>query len=123
MGRTKEKRRKESAVPNKFVPRFFEEVDQRTTVYKTIRGRITKLMEDAGAVSYQQELICQEAVFVCLLLETARTKAAETGELDSGSYIQMVNCLSGLLNKLGLKKQASQVETLQGYLSDKGGAS
>ena len=112
MPTSKYKRRKEMSIPDHFVPRFWDEVDGRSVIYREINDRINRLMKDAGADSYQKQLIVQEAIFVAVQLETLRVKAAETGELDSGSYTQMVNCLSGLLNKLGLDKKAGDVVTL-----------
>ena len=116
MPTTKYKRRKEMSIPGHFVPRFWDEVDGRSIIYKKITERIRRLMEDAGVDSYQKELIAQEAIFVAVQLETLKVKAAETGELDAGSYTQMVNCLSGLLNKLGLDKKAGDVVTLHDVL-------
>ena len=117
MPTSKYKRRKEMSIPDHFVPRFWDEVDGRSIIYREINERINRLMKDAGADSYQKELIVQEAIFVAVQLETLRVKAAETGELDAGSYTQMVNCLSGLLNKLGLNKKAGDVVTLHEVIS------
>lgn len=120
MPTSKYKRRKEMSIPDHFVPRFWDEVDGRSIIYKKITERINRLMEDAGVDSIQKELIAQECIFVAVQLETMRVKAAETGDFNSGSYTQMVNCLSGLLSKLGLERQdVRKVVTLHDYV--KGG--
>lgn len=89
----------------KFEIKFWDQVNRRSGVRKEVNQRVQRMVEDTGADSYQKELLCREAVFVSVVLETMRSKAAESGELDMGVYTQMVNCLSGLLNKLGLTRQ------------------
>ncbi|MEQ8791772.1 MAG: hypothetical protein RIC55_36250 [Pirellulaceae bacterium] len=117
MAQSKYKRRKEMSIPQRFVPRFWDEADGRSTIVRVIRERFDRLMQDTGADSYQKELLVQEAIFVAIQLETLRVKAAESGELDAGSYTQLVNCLQGLLNKLGLDRRMHEVVTLQDVLN------
>lgn len=87
-------------------------------VIKLIRRRLERLIEEAGCSSIQRELLASEAVFISVQLETMRVNALEGKYFDAGVYTQMVNCLSGLLAKLGLNKQATQVESLSTILAE-----
>lgn len=44
-------------------------------------------------------------------------EAAETGKLDAGVYGQLVNTLTGILNKLGLDKQIPKTVDLHAYVN------
>lgn len=99
-------------------PKFLSTADQRLKVIKLIRRRLERLIEEAGCSSIQRELLASEAVFISVQLETMRVNALEGKYFDAGVYTQMVNCLSGLLAKLGLNKQATQVESLSTILAE-----
>lgn len=120
--RAERRAKRPATLPARFEPRFLDKADKRQAVIKEIRRRLVRLTEDSGAdSSYQRTLLAQEAVFVAVQLETMRTAALEGRPgYDPGVYTQMVNCLQGLLTKLGLDRHAKQVETLADYVS-KGG--
>lgn len=105
-------------LPARFEPKCFEKADNRLAIIKEVRRRLERLKNETGADSYQKEMICEEAVFLALQLETMRTTALEGGEIDFGSYVQTTNCLQGLLSKLGLEKQARKVESLSSYVNN-----
>jgi hypothetical protein len=111
----------EVAVPTKFVPCFWQDEDHRSAAVKEIIRRYELLKEDAGADSYQKELLCQRAVFMSLRLETMEVQAAKTGELDQGLYTMMVNSLVGLLKAIGLEKHAKKAITLKKYVEERTG--
>lgn len=108
-----------SKLPEKFEPKFWRDCDKRQIVLKEIRQRIERLEEDAGADSYQKQLLVQRAVFLSVQLETWELNAAEGQEFDAGVYTQAANALSGLLSKLGLDKQMAKVEDLATYVGSK----
>lgn len=83
---------------------------------REIKKRLTRLMEDVGADSYQKELLVRRAIFISVQLETMEVNAAEGGMFDMGCYTQAVNALSGLLTKLGLDRKAQEVIDLQDYI-------
>jgi len=119
MGDIKVRRRKKHKVLGvSFTPKFWQGLDSRTFISKEIRRRYDALVEDCGAVSVQQRLLCERVVFISLQLQTMEINAAETGKLDAGVHTQMTNCLSGLLAKLGLKKLKTTIE-LDDYLAKK----
>lgn len=94
--------------------------DQRQSAIRLIRKRLERLKEEAGCDSFQKELLAEQAIFIAVQLETMKVNALEGQPFDAGVYTQMVNCLSGLLSKLGLSKSAVQVLDLDTYLAKKG---
>jgi len=117
---TQKRRTRPPAVSAKFVPRFWEELDNRYAVAKEVGRRIQALREDTGADrSTQRDMLAQRAVFISVMLETMEVDAVETGHLDTGSYVQAVNSLQGLLKTLGMDKKAVPVMDLQTYVAGK----
>lgn len=114
------KRKKEIQIPKKFVPQFWDSEDGRSMIVREIRQRYETLKEDCGADSYQKEMLVQRAIFIGLQLETMEVEAATKGIFDPAVYTQMVNALSGLLNKLGLDRKPAKAATLQAYVSGGG---
>ena len=110
---------KTSTLPDRFVPKFLDEADGRQASIRLIRQKLNQLMGDVDADSVQKEMLCEQAVFLYVKLQTMQVEALETGELDFGSYTQAVNALSGLLTKLGLEKKAKQTLDLKGYVKER----
>jgi hypothetical protein len=107
-------------IPERFVPRFWDDSDRRCAVVRIIKKRYERLKEDAGgAESFQRDLLVQRAAFLSIILETHEVKAAEGEGLDLGQYTQAANALSGLLKSLGLDKRIKSVTDLQTYLGQK----
>lgn len=102
--RNRKSQEKEVILPTKFIPQFFNSVDGRCGVVKEIRRRYERLKRDTGITSYQQEMLCQRAIFIGIQLETMECNAAEGKSFESNVYTQMVNTLTGLLKALGLNK-------------------
>jgi len=117
------KRRSDKAtvtLPERFVPRFWDECDGRIAVVKEIRRRVDLLKTDTASDSYQKDILCERAVFVCCQLETQERAAIETGKFDAGRYTQMVNALVGLLRSLGLERRAKKLDVRE-YVRQKEG--
>jgi hypothetical protein len=119
MSTTRAQRKKEISVPATFVPRFWDGQDGRALAVREINRRLELLKEDVGADSFQKELLCQEAIFIALQLETMRVTALQTGKIDLGIYTQATNALSGLLSKLGLDRQRKQTTDLRAYVKER----
>lgn len=123
MGTTSKKRKGggEVSLPQHFVPKFWQGQDNRVAVVKEIRRRVRTLQQDVGADSYQKEILCERAIFMLCQLETMECDAiTHESLLDPGVYTQMVNALSGLLNKLGLERAVAKSNGLKAYLAEKG---
>ena len=117
--RAERKAKQTATLPNRFEPKFIETTDQRQKVIKLIRRRLERLKEEAGCDSYQKEMLAEQAIFISIQLETAKVNALEGKGFDANQFVSQVNCLSGLLARLGLDKQAAQVESLQSILAEK----
>jgi hypothetical protein len=105
--------------PQSFVPRFWEELDQRSYAVREMVRRVTVLKEHVCADSAQKEILLQRVVFLSIRLETMEVSAAEGGEFDEGKYTQAVNSLLGLLKALGLENKAKKVLNLKSYVEGK----
>lgn len=116
MATTREQRKKQISIPEKFTPRFWEEVDGRFSIAKEIRRRYDMLREDTAADSYQKDILCQRAVFISVQLETMEIEATESGRFDPGVYTQMTNALLGLLKSLKLDRKVKDVADLKAYM-------
>jgi hypothetical protein len=117
--RRERKAKDPATLPAKWTPRCLETADQRQKVIKLIRKRLERLKEEAGCDSFQKELLAEQAIFIAVQLETMKVEALEGQPFDAGVFTQMVNCLSGLLSKLGLKRSATQVLDLDSYVARK----
>lgn len=105
-------------LPGRFEPKFIEtSTDKRCKVVKLIRKQLERLKTEACCDSFAKEMLAEQAVFVAVQLETMKVNALEGKEFSAGSYTQMVNCLVGLLGKLGLERKAADVLDLSAYLA------
>jgi len=67
----------------------------------------------------QREMLCQQAVFISVCLETMQHEAVATGEFDAGVYTQMSNALLGLLKTLGLERHVKKAGGLRDYIRER----
>ena len=98
---------------------FLNDVDRRSTDIKIIERNLARLTSDLGGLanlSFQQRSLSRHAIFADFLAEK-KERALLNGEpFDEGSYLLVLNCLSGLMSKLGLKRQARKIVSLEEYL-------
>jgi len=114
-------KKKPVEIAKKFVPKFWEDIDQRCSIVREVRTRYANLIEQAGADSVQKTMLAQRAVFINIRLETMECEAAQGGAFDEGVYTQMVNTLTGLLKSLGLnRQQADATMNLKAYVKHAG---
>ncbi len=98
---------------------FLEGLDQRTYLYKTLKARMHEITEDLGGeenLSYFKRSLVRHAVWLEAWLDTLTTRIV-LGADDISKYTQMLNAYSGVISKLGLKRQARDVGGLQTYLA------
>lgn len=117
MAKTRQERKAEVSIPDRFVPQFWDGIDGRCSIVKEIRTRYDAMKTDAGADSCQKDLLVQRAVFISVQLETMECMAAENGKFDPGVYTQMTNTLMGILKTLGLEKRIKEVTNLRAYVA------
>lgn len=101
--------------------RLISECDHRLAVVKEMRRRLEQLKDDAGLDSIQQEWLAARAVFMVARIESLEVAATEgSDDFEWGAYLQAVNCLSGVLGKLGIdRKLIDQSATLEEYVESK----
>lgn len=112
-------KKKKPKLPIEFEPHLLRDADNRFGIIKEIKRRYRLLVEDAGADSFQKEILCERAVFLAVRLESIERIAAETGEFEPGVYAAMTNTLMGLLKALGLEKQFKKAVDLKSYVKDR----
>jgi hypothetical protein len=111
---------KPTDVENKYHGAVLDKLDGRVRLARTLRERMRALTNDLGGVndlSYQEQSLCKRAVHLERLLERKESALAHGGTCDESTYLNSINALSGLYSKLGLRRRAKQVLTLQEYVS------
>lgn len=113
------------APPDKFAPGWLSDLDGRTGIAQTMRGRYAEMTSDLGgadSLSLAQRLLVERALWLTYWLETQEAALAQGQEFDVGKWIQAANGLQGILAKLGLERKARDVPSLTDYLAAKGGS-
>lgn len=95
-------------------------VDGRSLIARRFRDLQSDIISDLGGASEISEAemaLVRRAVTLIVYCEMFESRMAETGKLDSESYLPCVNALAKLLNALGLKRRPRQVgrSPLEGY--------
>jgi len=111
--------KRQMTLPDRFEPRFWEELGEYLPARRVLLERYERLCEDAGVDSIQKELIAQRAVFLSVRLETMEVVALRTGKINGGQYTQAVNSLVGLLRSLGLERHIYEGGGVEAYLKQK----
>ena len=105
-------------VPVRYDEGFLDELDGRAEVTRTLRQRHGALVGDLGGLdclSYQEQSVCRRIIHLERLIERQESILLQGGSVDLNYYLSAVNCLSGLLSKIGLKRKAKQL-SLKDYL-------
>jgi hypothetical protein len=95
------------------------EVDGRTFVGRTIRDNRRALVSDLGGLtnlSYQEQSVCKRIVHLERLVERQESILAHGGSVDLNCYYSAINTLMGLFSKLGMKRRARKIQSLDEYL-------
>lgn len=106
-------------VSTRFSETFLDALDGRVRVARTLRDRLRGLTNDLGGVnglSYQELSLCKRAIHLERQLEQFERTLAHGGTVDYTQYYSMINVLSGLFSKVGLKRRAKQIPSLSDYL-------
>jgi len=106
-------------IPARFVPKFWEECDGRSTITRSMKKRYDDLSAAINANSPQKDILVQRLTFLSVFIETMEINAAQTGELEIGKYVVAVNVLVNLMRTLGLEKYTKKVGSLKAYLQER----
>jgi hypothetical protein len=96
-----------------------QEVDGRSVVGRTLRDRLRGLVSDLGGLtnlSYQELSLCKRITHLERLLERQESILAHSGSVDLNCYYSAINTLSGLFSKIGMKRRARKIQSLEDYL-------
>lgn len=92
---------------------WLKQIDGRTSIAQELKQRHLALCNDLGGydiLSYQQKALIDRAIFLEFHLQQEELKLANGAEFDSGKWVQAANALNGLFNRLGLARQAKEVD-------------
>lgn len=98
------------------------DLDWRTPIAQRLSAEVLLLAQDLGGwenLSRQKQILVERAAY--LRLKTAEYETADLQKqpppFDGGTYSNKANVLSGVLNRLGLERQARTVRTLREHLA------
>lgn len=106
-------------LPERYAKDFLDAIDKRVRVAKVLGGIINAIYSDLGGkenVSIMQQMICEKIAYLKLMTAQAELTMARGGRIDEPAYLNAINCLSGLLSKIGLKRKAKSI-SLRDYLN------
>lgn len=110
---------KATKVPEKYDPRFLQTMDRRLRLPRILRQSKDALLADLGGeVSFQENVLVDRIVHLMGLVTEKEMALANGEKLDVSEYLNCINCLSGLLTKVGLKRRAKTL-SLKDYLNAK----
>lgn len=102
---TRAERRRKTPVtlPARFEPKFFEQADGRAAIVRSIKKKVARLKKESDAKSYEQEILCQRAIHLALLIERLELGQVGGESIDAGLYERLVRSESRVLARLGFK--------------------
>jgi len=115
----KNKSTKAIEIPTRFTDDFLSTMDGRGEVTRTLRQRLGQLVADLGGfsnLSYMEQSLCKRIVHLERSIEKRELSLAHGGECDETVYLSSINVLSGLFGKIGLKRRARKIQSLEDYL-------
>ena len=95
------------------------ELDGRVRVARSLRERLGALVSDLGGpagLSYQELSLCKRAIHIERLIEKDELSMAHGGVVDRFATIAAINTLTSLFSKIGLKRRARKIQSLEEYL-------
>src|SRR5262245_39985412 len=114
------KSQKAADVPAGYSEDFLSQMDGRLHVAKTLRQRLSDLTGDLGGegnLSYAERSLCRRAVHLERCVEQFESTLAHGGTVEFNHLFGLVNALSGIYSKLGLRRRPKQVLTVDDYLA------
>ena len=105
-------------LPDRYAPDVFSTLDGRCQLAKIVRARLAALMADLGgaeALSYLEQSLAYRLIWLEAKIEFFETALATGDDVPLSEYLSAVNVLSGLCKRLGLKRRARPIASLQDY--------
>ena len=113
------KSQKPTELAERYEAGYLDQLDGRVRVAKNLRERLGALVSDLGglaALSYQERSLCRRVIHLERIIDKKELTLAHNGTIDEQSYYSALNALSGLFSKLGLKRRARKIASLEEYL-------
>ena len=113
---------RKKAVSEKFQAGWIHSLDRRTGVAQMMVERFEALTSDlggAGQLSYQERSLCERALWIEYWLIEEEKQLAMGGDFNVNKWAAASNTLQGIYSKLGLKRVARDVPTLNEYMARK----
>ena len=107
-----------TAVPETYQPEYCSALDGRSRIAKIIQSRLSALMADLGGhehSSYLEQSLAHRLVWLEAKIEAFETALAQGEAIEITEYLSALNVLSGLCNRLGLKRRARPIASLHEY--------
>jgi hypothetical protein len=107
-------------VARRFRPTFLTDADGRFPVVRGLKYQNACYISELGGeanLSHMERTLVKRIVHLSYLVELKEAVLIGGGALDVNEYITAVNCLSGLLSKIGLKRRAKLLPSLKDYLN------
>lgn len=108
-------------VAKRFRPTFLSDLDGRYPVVRGLKQRLACYLSDLGGtanLSTMEQTVVKRIVHLEHLVEQKESAIIRGTATDITEYIASVNCLSGLLTKIGLRRRAKLI-SLKDYLDSK----
>lgn len=113
---------KSQSVGSQFTTGWLDGLDGRLGIARELRQRFETLTNDLGgsdSLSYAQRSLCERALWLEYWLATQEKDLANGGAFDVGKWVQAANSLQGIFAKLGLKRIAKDVPTLNEWMASR----
>lgn len=113
---------KTDSPPDRFQQGWLDRLDGRFAMAQELRQRYDALTSDLGGadrLSYAQRSLCERVLWLEFWLASQERELARGGEFHIGSWVQAVNSLQGIFTKLGLKRQAKDVPSLNQWMRER----
>src|SRR5690349_3413439 len=84
-------------------------LDKRSRPAKALGGITNAIYSDLGGkdnISVMQQIICEKIAYLTLMTAKTELFLIQGGHIDEAAYLNSINCLSGLLSKIGLKRRS-----------------
>ena len=109
-----------ATIPDKYSPDFADRLDKRTSLARTILGRIEAIETDMGgadALSHARRSLIRRVVWLEAVVEHSEQKLAAGDGIDLGGHTQAINSLLGLYRLLGLERRQRPVKRLRDVMN------
>ncbi len=90
-------------MPDRFVPKFYDQADQRQSMIREIKRRIKRLIDETGADTYAKEKLCERAIHMALLIERMELQQAEGEFIDPVVFSRLVAAEQKIWSQLGIE--------------------